>query len=68
MTMLSFINSALYPQNGAPAPSSKDNRLQRNEEEDLKLGVGYLYEFRKKLNELHPNCVGLIEHMFKFIN
>ncbi len=48
--------------NAQPVPES---RYTRDEEEDLKKAIGYLYEFKKKLDSLHPNCVYIIEHMLQ---
>lgn len=37
----------------------------RNEAEDMQKAMGYLYEFKQKLDELHPNCLNLVEHMLQ---
>lgn len=38
-------------------------RYNRNEEEDIKTAISYLYEFKRKLDALHPNCVDIISHI-----
>jgi hypothetical protein len=48
----------------APMPMP-DNRYSRNEEVDMQEAIGYLYDFKKKLDELHPNCLTLIENMLQ---
>jgi hypothetical protein len=47
-------------------PSSlHEDRYARNEKEDLKTGIDYLYEFREKLNKLHPFVIDLIDQMLQ---
>ena len=50
-------NQPLAPQ----APS----RYQRNEKEYLKSAIELLYEFKRKLDELHPTAIDLIENMLQ---
>ena len=38
---------------------------QRNEMEDMKKGIEYLYEFREKLSKLHPVVMDAIENMLQ---
>ena len=44
---------------------SRDDRYDRNEQEDLKLAIDYLYEFKAKLNKLHPSILDKIQHMLQ---
>ncbi len=48
----------------APIDELKD-RWRRNEKEDLKLAIDYLYEFKKKMDELHPTCLDIIHKMLQ---
>jgi len=41
------------------------SRYSRNEEADMQKAIGYLYDFKKKLDELHPNCINLIESLLQ---
>jgi len=41
------------------------NPYNRNEKDDMKIAIDALYEFRKKLSELHPTCIELIENMLQ---
>ncbi len=45
--------------------NSVSTRYERNEQEDMKKAVDYLYEFKKKMAELHPSCLNLIENMLQ---
>lgn len=38
---------------------------ERNEKEDMKLAMEYLYEFNEKLNKLHPMCRELMHHIMQ---
>jgi hypothetical protein len=38
---------------------------ERDEQEDMKKGIDYLYEFKKKLRELHPSVLDAIENMLQ---
>ena len=49
------------------APQSSDDRYSRNEKEDMQLAIEALYEFKKKLNKLHPVCVDLISQMLQTV-
>lgn len=42
-----------------------EERYNRNEEEDLQKAIGYLYDFKRKLDTLHPGCVTFIENMLQ---
>ncbi len=37
----------------------------RNEKEDMKLAIEYLYEFHEKLSKLHPECTMHMNHMLQ---
>lgn len=48
------------------APKSPhENRYSRNEKDDLKTAIDALYEFKRKLDELHPVCVEIIDNMLQ---
>lgn len=40
-------------------------RSQRSESDDMQKAIAMLYEFKAKLDEMHPNCVNMIEHMLQ---
>lgn len=42
-----------------------DDRYERNEQEDLKLAIDHLYEFKAKLNKLYPGVLDKIENMLQ---
>lgn len=42
-----------------------ESRWTRSEEEDMQTAISYLYEFKKKLDKLHPNCINLIQSMLQ---
>lgn len=37
----------------------------RDQKEDLKKGIDFLYSFKKALNQLHPSVLPIIEAMIK---
>lgn len=41
--------------------SSEKSIWDRSEEEDMQKAITYLYEFKKKLDKLHPGCINLIQ-------
>lgn len=45
--------------------SQHEIRYNRNEKEDMQKAIEYLYEFKRKLDELHPNCINVIEHLLQ---
>lgn len=51
--------------NHAPQQSLCEDRFMRNEREDMKAAIDALYEFKKKLSELHPNCTDFLENMLQ---
>ena len=46
-------------------PDHLQDRWRRNEKEDLKTAIDYLYEFKKKIDELHPSCLDIIHKMLQ---
>jgi len=44
----------------------RDDRYDRNEQEDLKLAIDHLYEFKAKLNKLHPGVMNKVEDMLQY--
>jgi hypothetical protein len=61
--MLRNINSMSFPVQ--ETSKSSNNNYERNEKEDMKLAMEYLYEFNEKLNKLHPMCKDLIHHVLQ---
>jgi hypothetical protein len=54
--------------NGLNQPMSvnvSEDRYGRNELDDMKRGLEYLYEFKEKLAKLHPNVMDAIENMLQ---
>lgn len=49
----------------APRPLHHEDKWKRNEIEDMKKGIEYVYEFRQKLFELHPVVIDAIENMLQ---
>lgn len=48
------------------APKSiHESRYSRNERDDLKTAIDALYEFKRKLDELHPSCIDIIDNMLQ---
>lgn len=43
----------------------RNDNWDRNEKEDMKLAIEYLYEFNEKLSKLHPQCKEHINHMLQ---
>lgn len=66
--MLGRIANAPLECASIPMPAHEPSRYQRNECEDLKKGVEYLYEFKGKLSKLHPLVVDAIENMLQLRN
>ncbi len=46
-------------------PAQQPSRYSRNEKDDIKIAIDALYDFKKKLDELHPACVDIIENMMQ---
>lgn len=44
---------------------SRNPKSVRNQKEDLKLGLDFLYSFKQALNELHPSVLPIIESMIR---
>lgn len=43
----------------------REPRFDRNVKEDLKTAFEYLYEFKDKLNKLHPDVIYIIEKLLQ---
>lgn len=43
-----------------------ESRYSRNEKDDMKKAIELLYEFKRGLDELHPNCTTLMEQMLQY--
>jgi|KBSMisStandDraft_5_1062788.scaffolds.fasta_scaffold2511203_2 hypothetical protein len=46
-------------------PPSSPSTWERNEKEDMKLAMDYLYEFKEKLSKLHPFCVETVHNLLQ---
>lgn len=44
---------------------TRDPKIHRDQKEDLKRAIDYLYSFKKGLAELHPSVLPIIESMIK---
>lgn len=42
-----------------------DDRWNRNEQDDLKEAIDLMYDFKKKLNKLHPRISDMVETMLQ---
>ncbi len=61
LNRLSYCNASVP---SAPIQTAaQENKYNRNEKEDMKKAIEFLYEFAEKLRELHPNCTDMIENM-----
>jgi|GEM_PF-5844419 hypothetical protein len=60
--MLSRIACTPLP---SPSVPVSNNLWDRNELEDMKTAIEYLYEFRKKLAQLHPYVLDHMEHLLQ---
>jgi len=49
----------------APRLAVSEDKWQRNEKDDLKTAIEYLYEFREKLSKLHPIAMEAIDQMLQ---
>lgn len=62
--MLSRIGNQLM-QCEAPRVMNEPSKYERNELEDMTKGIELLFEFKKKLSQLHPNVLECIEQMLQ---
>ncbi len=46
-------------------PYQEKSKYSRCEKDDLKVAIDALYEFRKKLDELHPSVIDIIEKLLQ---
>ncbi len=44
---------------------ARNPKSVRDQKEDLKRGIDFLYSFKQALNELHPSVLHIIESMIK---
>jgi hypothetical protein len=49
----------------ASRPLHEKSQWERNEREDLKTAIEYLYEFKEKLSKLHPMALEAIDMMLQ---
>ncbi len=66
--MLGRIGNSPCMVNEAARPLHSEDKWQRNEMEDMKKGIEYLYEFREKLSKLHPVVMDAVENMLQRVN
>jgi len=62
--MLNRISNAIM-QHDSIRPTVSESRYERNELEDMKKGIEYLYEFKEKLSKLHPNVLDRMEDILQ---
>ncbi len=43
----------------------RETRYDRDEEEDMKTALGLLYNLKKELDKLHPNCLMFVERVIQ---
>lgn len=48
-----------------PVQEKSQTTWERNEKEDMKLAIEYLYDFHEKLIKLHPECRNAIHNMLQ---
>lgn len=63
--MLNRINANISMPCDVPKMDASFNRYSRNEKDDLKTAIDALYEFKRKLDELHPSCIDIIDNMLQ---
>lgn len=63
--MLNRIGMASCVSNEALRSSHNEDKWQRNEMEDMKKAIEYLYEFKDKLSKLHPLACEAIDQMLQ---
>jgi hypothetical protein len=44
---------------------ARNPKSTRDQKEDLKRGIDFLYSFKQALNELHPSVLPIIESMIR---
>lgn len=65
LIMLSSISQQICMPTEAPRLVNEENKWARNEKDDMKKAIELLYDFKKSLGDLHPNCLNLIENMLQ---
>lgn len=65
--MLHRLNNAPLECSAPVSPSEfmQKSRHQRDEMQDMQKAIEYLYDFKKKLSDLHPACVDMIENLLQ---
>jgi len=63
--MLQMLSMPVCQPSQEPLMAHAPNLYERSEKEDMKKAIELLYDFRKSLGELHPNCITLIENMLQ---
>lgn len=63
--MLNRLGAQLNMPCEAPKMAHTVSRYERNEKDDIKTAIDALYEFKRKLDELHPTCTEVIENMLQ---
>lgn len=57
-----------YYQTNCEMMPKPDDRYTRDEAKDMGTAVELLYNFRKELGKLHPNCIQNIERMLQYLH
>lgn len=63
--MLNRLGQAPLMPYEAPKPLYSEELYKRNEQEDVKKAIEYLYEFKEKLSKLHPMATMVIEQILQ---
>lgn len=63
--MLNRIGNAPLQMCPAPMPAHPPENYNRNELEDVKKAIEYLYEFKEKLSKLNPMVLDVIENILQ---
>lgn len=63
--MLSRIANVPLETCPTPKPLYESEQYRRNELDDMKKAIEYLYEFKEKLSKLHPIVQDAIENMLQ---
>lgn len=58
-------NSANEAMACMPVQEVSKSVYSRNEKEDLKTAIDALYDFKKKLSELHPVVIDVVDNMLQ---
>ena len=57
--------SEMRMNNGPTCAPMVDDRYSRSQQNDMKDAIDALYDFKSKLDKLHPVCTDLIQNMLQ---